>query len=259
MVPAADRIVPMDRMLEATARAETRHFWFRGLRRVATAMVDRAYAGAPPLRILDCGAGTGCNLGWLEHYGRAIGVELTPTGLAAARAAGRRVVRGTVTALPLPDAAFDLATSFDVLYCLPDADERRALAEMSRVLVPGGRVLVNAAALDILHGSHSALTHEVRRYTHARLRAKLEAAGFMIERMTSTNMVTLPLTLAVRLAQRLRGSAGTPGEAEMQVPAAPINEVLNAALAGEAWLIDRGLSLPAGSSVMALARKPTRS
>jgi len=243
-------------MLEVTARAEGRHFWFRGLRRAAAAMIARAYPDKRRLRILDCGAGTGCNLGWLESHGWAMGVELTPVGIRAARAAGRRVVRGTVAALPLPDATFDLATSFDVLYCLPDADETAAIAEMWRILVPGGRVLVNAAALDILHGAHSALTHEVRRYTHARLRSRLEAAGFVLERMTSTNMVTLPLTLGVRLAQRLGGTAHTPGETEMQVPLAPINEVLNAALAAEAALINLGISLPVGSSVMALARKP---
>jgi SAM-dependent methyltransferase len=246
----------MDRMLEVTARAEARHFWFRGLRRVAAAMITRAYPDRRRLRILDCGAGTGCNLGWLESYGEAMGVELTPVGLRAAQVAGRRIVRGTVAALPLPDATFDLATSFDVLYCLPDADETAAIAEMWRVLVPGGRVLINAAALDILHGAHSELTHEVRRYTHARLRSRLEAAGFVVERMTSTNMVTLPLTLGVRLAQRLSGTAGTPGETEMQVPPAPVNEVLNAALVAEAALIDLGISLPVGSSVMALARKP---
>jgi SAM-dependent methyltransferase len=245
----------MDRMLKATARAEAQHFWFRGLRRTAKAMLDGLYAGGPPLRIVDCGAGTGCNLGWLESYGWAMGVELEPYGLRAASAAGCRVARASVAALPLPDAAFDLATSFDVLYCLPDADETRAIEEMRRVLVPGGRVLVNAAALDILRGSHSALTHEVRRYTVSRLRAKLEAAGFTIERITSTNMVTLPLTLAVRLAQRFRGTSDEPGDTELQVPMASINEILNAALAGEAWLIDRGLSLPVGSSVMALARK----
>ena len=48
-------------------------------------------------------------------------------------------MRGDVSALPCPDGAFDLATSFDVIYSLDDDTEPRALLEMHRVLKPGGR------------------------------------------------------------------------------------------------------------------------
>ena len=79
-----------------------------------------------------------------------------------------------MTALPVPSGAFDLATSFDVIYSLDDEEERRALREMHRALAPAGIVLVNAAALDILKGSHSALAHERRRYTTRSLAATLD-------------------------------------------------------------------------------------
>lgn len=244
----------MERLLTVTARAEDRHFWFVGLRRFARTLLDQVAPARRPLRVLDCGSGTGRNLDWLASYGWVLGIELSPTGLAEGRRHGRRMVRGTVAALPVPDASFDVATSFDVLYALDDATERRALTEMHRVLVPGGVVLVNVAALDILKGRHSALAHEQRRYTKARLLARLEAAGFAVERMTYTNGGTLPITLAVRVAQRLAGSAGDAGETEMTVPPAPLNAALTALLKVEAWVAGRW-SLPAGSSLMATARK----
>ena len=81
----------MERMLEATRRAEDAHFWFRGLRRTARQLIDAA-RGRALRRIVDCGAGTGRNLDWLREYGDAVGVELSPTGLAAGRADGRRLV-----------------------------------------------------------------------------------------------------------------------------------------------------------------------
>jgi SAM-dependent methyltransferase len=242
-------------MLEATARAEARHFWFRGLRRYACALVNRPCRDRSDRHVLDCGAGTGHNLTWLAEYGWTAGIERSPTGLRFGRARGARLVRASVAALPCRDGAFDLATSFDVLYCLNDADEARALREMWRVLTPGGLVLINAAALDALRGSHSVLTHEVRRYTARRLRAKVEAAGFLVERVTYTNCCTLPLTWAVRVAQRLRGSASHASDADFDIPPAPVNAILSAMLAIEAWLISCGLSLPIGSSVMCLARK----
>jgi len=245
----------MDRMLEATARAEDTHFWFRGLRRHARLMLDGAFRGRRPSLIADCGAGTGRNLDWLSSYGPTVGIELTPAGLEVGRGRNRRMVRGSVAALPLADEAVDLTTSFDVLYCLDDRTEALALSEMRRVLRPAGVALVNVAALDLLHGSHSALTQEVRRYTPARLRSRLETAGLVVERMTFTNLTPFPVALALRGFERITGRAAEASEADLAVPAWPINAAFDVALRTEAWLLRLG-NLPIGTSLMAVARKP---
>jgi SAM-dependent methyltransferase len=244
----------MERMLEATARAENAHFWFKGLRRTARQFIEAARSGHQLGRIIDCGAGTGRNLDWLREYGFAVGVELSPTGLAQGRALGRRLVAGSVAALPFADDSVDLATSFDVLYCLDDATERRAVAEMWRVLKPGGFVIVNAAALDILHGSHSTLTHEVRRYTPERLRSRLEHAGFTVERLTFTNLAPFPAALVLRGLERLSGRADEASDHDLRVPAWPINALFNLAGRAEAAIL-RVTNLPIGTSVMAIGRK----
>jgi SAM-dependent methyltransferase len=242
-------------MLEATARGEDTHFWFRALRRHAERALDTALGGCRTVRIVDCGAGTGRNLEWLKRFGDVVGVERSPVGLAVGHAHRRPMVRGTVTHLPVADGSMDVATSFDVLYCLDDESERRAIAEMWRVLRPGGIVLVNVAALDILHGSHSTLTHEVRRYNKPRLRSRLTAAGFRIDRMTYTNFVTFPLALAVRGFERLTGRAAEASDADLRVPREPINAMLTAALRVEGLLL-RVVDLPFGSSLFCVARKP---
>jgi len=245
----------MDQMLEATARAEDRHFWFIGLRRHARQMLDAALRGGTVHVIVDCGTGTGRNLDWLQQYGLAVGIERSAVGLRLGRARRGRLVQATVTALPVATASADLVTSFDVLYCLDDASEAQAVGEMFRVLKPGGIALINVAALDILRGAHSTLTHEVRRYTRTRLGARLEQAGFRLERLTYTNMATFPITLASRLADRLTGRAAKGSAAEFTVPPAPIYAIVDAALAVEAGLA-RFVNLPVGSSIMAVARKP---
>jgi SAM-dependent methyltransferase len=244
----------MDKMLEATAAVEDRHYWFRGLRRTASAMLDavRLPSGS---RIVDCGSGTGRNLDWLGAFGTAVGVELTPAALAVGRRRGRRLVRGTVTALPLADASVDLATSFDVLYCLDDADEARALREMWRVVKPGGAILINAAALDILSGAHSTLTREVRRYTPSRLRRRLLAAGFEVERLTFTNLSLFAPALIVRGLQRVSGHVEESAATDLTIPAAPINAALDLCLRIETSLLSI-INLPLGTSLMVVARKP---
>jgi SAM-dependent methyltransferase len=241
-------------MLEATAAAEENHFWFLHLRRTARSLLSTALAGIQPRLIVDCGTGTGRNLEWLAEFGPAVGIERSPTGLSFARRHRRRVLQGSVTHLPFADGTADVVTSFDVLYCLDDLEERQAVREMFRVLAFDGVAVINVAALDILRGSHSTLTHEQRRYTRRRLTDLLEDEGFSIERVTYTNMMTFPLALAVRMSERVTGRAGTASDADLRVPASPVNTALTTVLAAEhAWL--RFANLPIGSSVMAIARK----
>ena len=245
----------MDGLLDATAQAEERHFWFRGLRRSARALLEAALDGRPARRIIDCGAGTGRNLEWLAGLGPASGIELSPAGVRYARAHGRPVARGSVTHLPLANDSADVATSFDVLVCLDDAAERQAVREMWRVLAPGGIGLFNVAALPMLHGAHSILSGEHRRYSRGSLTDLLTGAGFLVERLTFTNMVTLPIVLALRLVDRLTGRAKTASAAELRVPPAPVNLSLDAALRLESALLPYA-SLPIGSSILCVARKP---
>jgi SAM-dependent methyltransferase len=205
--------------------------------------------------VLDCGAGTGRNLDWLRAFGAVAGIERSWVGLNVGRAHGRPLACGTVVQLPIADASVDVATSFDVLYCLDDDAETQAVREMWRVLKPGGTLVVNVAALDILRGSHSTLTMERRRYTKAGLTSLLTRAGFRVSRMTYTNTVTFPLTLAVRLGDRWRGRADVASDDDLKVPAAPVNAVLSGLLAIEGACL-RVMNLPVGSSLLGVARKP---
>jgi len=256
----------MERLLRATAAAEARHFWFRGLRAFVTPLLrraarERAAAGGraarEDARLLDCGSGTGANLSLLNRFGRAYGIDLSDLGLRYSHAAGhRRVARASVAAAPFAGAAFDVVTSFDVLYSLDDRAERAAIAEMYRVLRPGGHAIVNVAAMDALRGDHSVLSHEVRRYSRRMLRERLVHAGFVVVRITYTNAALfLPLVVA-RSIQRWRGlREEQAAEREITVPSAPVN----AALTGLLWLESvwlRWFDLPAGSSLLCLARKP---
>lgn len=244
----------MDRLLEATARAERDHFWFRGFRRFIAPLLERAAGGRRDLITLDCGCGTGHNLRTLRRYGRAVGIDITFSGLQYAAAQGElKVAQASATRLPFEDQTFDLVTSFDVIYALPDDMERQAIAEMWRVMKPGGHLLLNVAALEMLRGNHSVLGGEVRRYSRRTLRAALERGGFQLLRLTYTNTTILPLIAGVRFAQRLLGHEES--AAEISVPPAPVNAALSGLLAVEAMAL-RAMNMPTGSSLLCLARRP---
>ena len=247
----------MDDLLRATARAEERHFWFRGFRWFVKPLIRQALRGRARALILDCGCGTGANLALFEGFGSSYGFDRSAVGLYIGHQSGRRqLVRATVTAAPFRGGMFDLVTSFDVLYSLEPRDEQAAVAEMFRLTRPGGHVLINVAALDVLRGDHSVLSHEVRRYTRETLGRLVTQGGFTVERMTYTNAsLFLPLA-AIRTLHRRRGLAGEAGaQREISVPLEPINGLLSGVLFLESvWL--RWFGSPFGSSLLCLARKP---
>ena len=68
----------VDDLLRATARAEERHFWFRGFRWFVRPLIDQALRGRVRPRILDCGCGTGANLALFERYGTVLRFRPVP-------------------------------------------------------------------------------------------------------------------------------------------------------------------------------------
>jgi len=114
-------------------------------------LVRAALDGRPDSRVLDVATGTGrvplllAGQPWFD--GQVYGIDIAPAMLAHARAklaaTGERVVlhEGHAGALPWPDGTFDLVTSLEALEFFPRP--RRALAEMARVLRPGGTLVVS--------------------------------------------------------------------------------------------------------------------
>lgn len=251
---------PRERLLDATYSVERDHFWWHGLRSFVRPLVRDATAGLERPRILDCGCGTGANLVLLDEFGRSFGLDITLQGLeyALQNYERARVANASITSIPFPDAVFDVATAFDVLYSLTEEQESAAVSEIYRVVKPGGTLIVNVAALSILRGNHSVFGQEVRRSTRRRLRRVLSTAGFEVARLTYTNASLFPLMLAVRTAQRLMGLA-TPEEAgtDLVVPPALVNALLTQLLLLEARAL-RVVDMPIGSSLLAVARKPVR-
>ncbi|MDD5305869.1 MAG: class I SAM-dependent methyltransferase [Deltaproteobacteria bacterium] len=89
---------------------------------------------------LEVGCGTGLIMRGLEGRAhRLVGLDLSRGMLREAHARSFEVVQGTADALPFPDGSFDIVYSFKVLAHVPPI--REAMAEMARVLRPGGRIV----------------------------------------------------------------------------------------------------------------------
>jgi SAM-dependent methyltransferase len=234
-----------------THRAEDRHWWYQGRRRVLERAIARL--GLPPrARILDAGCGSGRNMVELAHHGVVTGVELSSTSVQLARERGAgEVLEGSVMDMPFDDASFDLCLSLDVIEHLED--DLGALCELRRVTTPGGALLVTVPAYQWLWSGHDEVNHHHRRYNRRTLLAAAEGAGWRLESSAHFNSLLLPVAILLRAMERFRPST-TKSSLDLWVPPAPLNWALRQPLNLEAAVIGRGGSIPAGLSLLAVFR-----
>jgi SAM-dependent methyltransferase len=117
-------------------------------------VAPRAREGAGG-RALDIGVGGGRHSLLLSDLGYDVdGVDISAEGLrhageVIAGAGGRaRLQTASMAALPFPDKTFDIAVSFGVFYYGTAAEGRAAVAELHRVLRPGGEAFVVIRSTD---------------------------------------------------------------------------------------------------------------
>lgn len=113
-------------------------------------------------------------------------LDISAPALAVLRGAGALASLGDISALPYPDASFDLACACDVVEHVDD--DAGALAELARVIAPGGLLLLSVPLHMASWSPFDELVGHRRRYDPAALLATLAAHGFVVERSASHGM-----------------------------------------------------------------------
>jgi ubiquinone/menaquinone biosynthesis C-methylase UbiE len=240
---------------EIMYRMEHSHWWYRGMESITRALLDRCRGHKANLRILDAGCGTGAAMtSYLSEYGMVTGFDFSCEALKYAVMRGAaRLVRASVTHVPFASGSFDLVTSFDVLYERGVSDDRTALRELTRVLAPGGSLLLRLPAYNWLRGRHDEAVHARHRYVRREVEALLRQAGLKLEHVSYANMILFPMVLIKRLAERILPAGEIRSDLTMR--AGFLNAPLAAILSAESGFVARRRA-PFGSSIVAIGRKP---
>jgi SAM-dependent methyltransferase len=220
-------------------------YWWH---RARTGLLDAVMSPhlAAPRRTLDVGSADAPSVDWMRGEQQHVSLDLFPEGLRA----GEGVV-GSATELPFADATFDVVSAFDVVeHC---ADDARAVAELARVLVPGGRMLLSVPAYRWAWSDHDVRAGHHRRYTRPELVELVEGSGMRVLRATYAFAGVFPLFAAERLGRRVRPAP--PGEARLPQVSPAVDRALMGVCRAEARVLRRR-DLPFGSSVLVAALRP---
>lgn len=226
--------------IQRAVALEDRNWWYRERRAIIARELRRL---GRPGRALDIGAAGGGNTRVLCAHGwQAVATDYSERAVELARERGLPTMHADARRLPMGAAEFDLVTAFDVLEHIEEDDD--AIAEIVRVLRPGGTALIAVPCDMALWSAHDVAVGHVRRYTRDGLRALVEGAGLIIDDLWSWNVLLRPVA-----AWRRRKSTGS----DLAELSPVINAGLTAIIAAERYLPVK--SLP-GVSLMLRAHRP---
>jgi len=251
----ASRAPYADEAFELLPELEERSAWFRSRNELVKWALRRYFPNAR--RLVDVGCGTGFVLAGISRGFPQLeltAVDRAPRALeiARSRVPSARFECADVSSLPY-DAVFDVACALDVLEHLDDDDA--AIAELRRVVVPGGGVVLTAPQHPWLWGGMDEYAQHRRRYRRRELSRKVRKGGLELRRETSFVSLPLPALAVTRLRSRWRADYDLAADLARSPR---LERALGGVLALERRSIELGVSWPFGGSVLVVATRPRR-
>ena len=226
-------------------------FWFRSRNQLIDWALREYFPDARSFFELGCGTGVVLQALHARRPALALaGGEPFAAGLEVARSRVPDIPLYQLDGRQLPfDEEFDVAGAFDVLEHIEE--DEAVLRQLRQAIRPGGGLLVSVPQHPWLWSPIDEYSHHHRRYTSAELVRRVDAAGFRVLRKTSFVSLLLP---AVALSRwRGRGRECDPAR-EFRLPGL-VQRAFGAAMTAERRLIGAGVSFPAGSSLLVIARR----
>ncbi|HMC54411.1 MAG TPA: class I SAM-dependent methyltransferase [Gemmatimonadaceae bacterium] len=227
-----------------------RHWWWRAREQYVLDELRRRRPVGRWGHILDVGCGGGVFFPALSILGDVEGIEPDAALVDRSDPYSARIHVRPFDATFRPPHDYGLILMLDVLEHMSEPEA--ALAHAVTLLERGGTLVVTVPAFMLLWTQHDVLNRHHTRYTRPRIERLARAAGFDVLTCRYFYHWLVPAKLATRVMELVHRRAPR----APRVPAQWINSLLYLVSRAEQRL-SRSLSLPFGSSVLLVARKPT--
>jgi SAM-dependent methyltransferase len=246
------------------AELEATHWWYAGVRDLFSRLLTNTrFAPVKSPIVLDAGCGSGAHLQLLKTLLNPAylgGFDLSDLAVehAARKNPTADVYRSDLCTPEVHVPELDLIFCCDVLYTTPLDEGIAGLKTLTDRLRPGGLLLLHLPAHNWLKSRHDLAVHTRQRFTRASARRIFSSLQLRVELLSYRMCVLLPAVVAWRLPSLLGLGAKDSQTAisDLRPVPAPLNRLLLTALQLENRVLSRGISLPWGSSIVAVGRKP---
>jgi len=235
------------------ANLEAGNFWFRSRNRLIIWALQRYFPEAQSF--FEIGCGTGFVLSGIGHAFPRLslfGSEIYSIGLtySAERLENATLFQMDARKIPFENE-FDIIGAFDVLEHIEE--DEFVLSQIYKATCRDGGIILTVPQHEWLWSQTDKCACHVRRYESQDLRVKVEKAGFKVIKTTSFVSLLLPVMLISRLTKQ-RVSEQFDPMAELKVHGS-LNFAFERMLGIERGLIQSGINLPLGGSLLLIGRK----
>ena len=243
---------------DLTNKLEETSFWVRSRSRLLKKIINKYSFQSMKTKFLEIGCGTGAFIREIATNGKLtiIGSEIYLKGLLYAKQKLPNVefIQFDARHDILPDS-FDIIGAFDVLEHLDD--DTATISNIHKMLNEGGHFIATVPQYMSLWSRLDEIVQHKRRYSRRELLSKLEKQGFTICFCSSFLFVLFPLMLMSRLLARGKNNAKSSKmefENKVSFPHA-LNWIFDKFMRIDEFLIEKGVSLPFGGSLLVIAKR----
>jgi SAM-dependent methyltransferase len=256
-----------EKFFEPLMAIEDRHFWFRSRNQLIAGLIQK-YAvqksdGSEKKKMgMEIGCGTGNVLKHLQGqfpHQMIVGVDLFHEGLQFAKKRGAAtLVQADIYQAPFC-TGYDWIGLFDIIEHLDD--DIAVLENIRSLLNTNGKLFISVPAFPALWSYFDVAGKHKRRYTVGMLTETLKKAGLCLEFASYSNVMVFPMLWFLRRVLQGGKVPETLSEEELdqktnsELRIIPfVNEIVAILLGFEAKLIQMGVRMPFGTSLIVVAK-----
>lgn len=235
---------------------ESNNFWFKARNRIISYLVSRFLKNNQSVKFLEIGCGTGFVLKSLTRFKNCelYGAELYLEGLkyAKKRLPSVKFVQLDIRKTPYEEE-FDAVGVFDVLEHIEE--DVLVIENIYKTLKRNGLLFISVPQHKWLWSDQDDASDHKRRYSRNEMILKLKKSGFSVEFISSFIFTLLPLMFLSRLTKRANNEDKKKYDYKELQLSPLLNKLFFIVMFVDEMLIRSGFSLPAGGSLLVVARK----
>lgn len=233
---------------------EDNYWWYVGLHELIKSYIYKFSENDFSKKILDAGCGTGKMLQILNKFQNAEGFDIEEKAIEYSEKRGLKNIKiQDINTWKPEENKYDFIISSDVICCKGIINDIDICRNFFSALKPGGKLILNLPALDILSRNHDIAVYIAKRYKRKSFEKELKNIGLKIK----TSTYRLPSLFFIILGLKVfeKKATHTSATSDLKPISKILNKMLLLAISFENMLISLGFRFPFGSSLFIVAQK----